>query len=76
MEFRLSDTQDALRAEVCEWLARDLGTSHDSDPTPMLPGYMPDRQFELKLGAKGWLARSWPVEYGGGGRPIAEQFLI
>jgi len=76
MDFRLTDTQAALRAEVCGWLRNELGTSHDSDPTPMLPGYMPDREFELKLGAKGWLAWSWPVEYGGGGRPIAEQFLI
>jgi alkylation response protein AidB-like acyl-CoA dehydrogenase len=37
---------------------------------------MPDREFELKLGARGWLALSWPVEYGGGGRPIAEQFIV
>jgi alkylation response protein AidB-like acyl-CoA dehydrogenase len=37
---------------------------------------MPDREFELKLGAKGWAGISWPVEYGGGGRPIAEQFLV
>ena len=76
MDFRLSDKQEALRAEVCAWLTRDLGTSHESDPTPMVPGYMPDRAFELKLGAKGWLAWSWPMEYGGGGRPITEQFLI
>jgi len=76
MDFRLNPKQESLRAEVCGWLTRELGTSHESDPTPMLPGYMPDRKFELKLGARGWLAWSWPVEYGGGGRPIAEQFLI
>ena len=76
MDFRLNAKQETLRAEVCAWLTAEIGTSHESDPTPMLPGYMPDREFELKLGAKGWLAWSWPVEYGGGGRPIAEQFLI
>jgi alkylation response protein AidB-like acyl-CoA dehydrogenase len=37
---------------------------------------MPAREFERKLGAKGWLALSWPVEYGGRGRPIAEQFIV
>ena len=42
----------------------------------MPPGYMPAREFELKLGAKGWLGISWPVEYGGGGRPIREQFIV
>jgi len=76
MEFRLSETEERLRAEACAFLAAELGTMHDSEPTPMLPGYMPNREFERKLGAKGWLALSWPVEYGGGGRPIAEQFIV
>jgi alkylation response protein AidB-like acyl-CoA dehydrogenase len=76
MDFRLSASEERLRGEVCEWLTAELGTSHDSDPAPMPPGYMPDRAFELKLGAKGWAGISWPVEYGGGGRPIREQFLV
>ena len=42
----------------------------------MPPGYMPSREFELKLGARGWLGISWPVEYGGGGRPVSEQFIV
>jgi alkylation response protein AidB-like acyl-CoA dehydrogenase len=42
----------------------------------MPPGYMPARNFELKLGERGWLALSWPEEYGGGGRPVAEQFIV
>jgi 3-oxocholest-4-en-26-oyl-CoA dehydrogenase alpha subunit len=76
MEFRLSPHEEALRAEVCAWLTAELGTTHDSDPEPMPPGYMPARDFERKLGAKGWLSLYWPVEYGGGGRPIREQFLV
>lgn len=76
MDFRLSPEEERLRAEVCSFLSEDLGTSHDSDPAPMEPGYMPARDFELKLGKRGWLARGWPVEYGGGGRPISEQFII
>jgi len=76
MEFRLTPHEEALRDEAHEWLTAELGTSHDSDPRPMPPGYMPARDFERKLGAKGWLALSWPVEYGGGGRPIKEQFLV
>ena len=42
----------------------------------MPPGYMPDRRFELKMGETGWLAISWPPEYGGRGRPIREQFIV
>jgi alkylation response protein AidB-like acyl-CoA dehydrogenase len=76
MDFRLSESEEALRAEVCDWLRAELGTTHQSDPLPMLPGYMPDREFELKLGAKGWLALSWPQEYGGGGRAVTEQFIV
>ncbi|HUF53249.1 MAG TPA: acyl-CoA dehydrogenase family protein [Dehalococcoidia bacterium] len=76
MEFRLSREQEALRREVHDWLKAELGTDHDSLPEPMPPGYMPDREFELKMGKAGWLAISWPKEYGGGGRPIADQFLV
>src|SRR3989304_4803136 len=76
MNFRLSDSEERLRTEVCEFLAAELGTTHASDPQPMPPGYMPARDFELKLGAKGWLALSWPTEYGGGGRPVREQFIV
>lgn len=42
----------------------------------MPPGYMPAREFELKLGARGWLGISWPPEYGGAGRPVSEQFIV
>ena len=76
MDFRLAPHEEDLRAEVCAWLTAELATTHESDPVPMPPGYMPDRAFELKLGAKGWAGISWPVEYGGGGRPIREQFLV
>jgi alkylation response protein AidB-like acyl-CoA dehydrogenase len=76
MDFRLSPHEEALRKEACDWLTKELGTTHDSDPVPMPPGYMPDREFERKLGAKGWLSLYWPKEYGGQGRPIREQFLV
>ena len=76
MDFRLSEPEERLRREVCEWLTAELGTTHDSDPAPMAPGYMPHRDFESKLGAKGWLAISWPPEHGGGGHPIRDQFIV
>ncbi len=76
MEFRLAPHEEELRREVCAWLTKELGTTHESDPAPQPPGYMPDRAFETKMGATGWLAISWPEEYGGMDRPIAEQFLV
>jgi alkylation response protein AidB-like acyl-CoA dehydrogenase len=76
MDFRLSESEERLRAEVCRFLTEELGTTHTSEPRPMPPGYMPARDFERKLGERGWLALSWPPEYGGGGRPVAEQFIV
>jgi alkylation response protein AidB-like acyl-CoA dehydrogenase len=76
MDFRLAPHEQALTRDVCAWLTMELGTTHETDPVPMPPGYMPDRAFESKMGATGWLAISWPEEYGGMGRPIAEQFIV
>ena len=76
MNFRLSESEERLRAEACRFLTKELGTTHTSEPRPMPPGYMPARDFERKLGERGWLALSWPPEYGGGGRPVAEQFIV
>ncbi len=76
MNFRLSESEERLRAEACRFLTEELGTTHTSEPRPMPPGYMPARDFERKLGERGWLALSWPQEYGGGGRPVTEQFIV
>lgn len=34
------------------------------------------REFSRKLGARGWLAPAWPIEYGGMGRTAIEQFIL
>ena len=80
MHFRLSDSEERLRTEVCEFLTNELGTTHVSDPEPMPPGYMPDRAFELKLGASTadrivgtW---SWVVEVDGSGRRETADIVI
>jgi alkylation response protein AidB-like acyl-CoA dehydrogenase len=66
MEFRLGERSDAFREEVREFLrehfrpemverAHDSGTAHVWD-------------LYRALGAQGWIAASWPEEYGGQGR--------
>ena len=69
----------ALRAEVRTWLGenvpRDLALPRpDEDMTPELEAWTVD--FRRKLGAKGWLAPSWPKHFGGGGFPNAEGAAI
>jgi alkylation response protein AidB-like acyl-CoA dehydrogenase len=76
VDFRLTPEQERLRQEVCDVLTRELGASHNTDPQPVPPGYLPARDFERKLGERGWLALGWPAEYGGGGRPVIEQFIV
>ncbi|MBI2914144.1 MAG: acyl-CoA dehydrogenase family protein [Chloroflexi bacterium] len=76
MDFRFSESEERLRREACDFLTQELRTTHTSDPAPMPPGYMPARDFERKLGERGWLALSWPPDYGGGGRPVIEQFIV
>ncbi|MBM3658447.1 MAG: acyl-CoA dehydrogenase [Actinobacteria bacterium] len=66
MDFRLGSEADAFRGIVREFLdehltdeirerAHETGTVHDWD-------------FHRALGERGWIAASWPVEYGGQGR--------
>jgi alkylation response protein AidB-like acyl-CoA dehydrogenase len=66
MDFRLGEKSDAFRDEVRAFLrehvpddmtdrAHDTGTNHDW-------------RVHRALGEQGWIAASWPVEYGGQGR--------
>ena len=71
MLFRPSPELDAWRAEVQAFLRDEMhdGDAH-ADPTD-LTGLSErfERAHQLRAGARGYLAISAPVEYGGGGRP-------
>ncbi len=74
MDFRFSKKEEELRRRVRQFLAEEgLG---DDAPRPIPPSYMPGLEFERKAGAAGWLALSWPAEYGGAGRPTMEQAVV
>jgi len=74
MDFRLGERSDAFRDEVRAFLgehfspemverAHDTGTSHNWE-------------FHRALGAQGWIAASWPEEYGGQGRDPMEMTAL
>ncbi len=74
MDFRLGERSDAFRDEVRSFLgehfrpemverAHDTGTSHNWE-------------FHRALGAQGWIAASWPEEYGGQGRDPMEMTAL
>ena len=63
MDFRLGAKSDAFRAEVRRFLDENLGPevierAHQT-------GTMHDKAFHRALGRQGWIAATWPAEYGG-----------
>jgi alkylation response protein AidB-like acyl-CoA dehydrogenase len=53
VDFRFNSEQESFRAEVREFIRRELPQSGDGE------------SFTKKLAKKGWLTMSWPHEYGG-----------
>ena len=69
MDFRFSAEEEAFRQEVRQWLKAEIpprwaeldpGLWEETDESWALL-----RQFQRKLGQKGWLAPAYPKEYGG-----------
>jgi alkylation response protein AidB-like acyl-CoA dehydrogenase len=69
MDFRFTEEETAFRAEVHQWLKQEIPQRW----TELDPGIWEEteeswaisRQFQRKLGQKGWLAPAYPKEYGG-----------
>src|SRR5688572_8007324 len=74
MDFRFPAEVQAFRSEVREFVAREwpreLGRGYFAD------NYEKERDFRRKLAERGWLAISWPKEYGGSGKSILEQYVF
>ena len=69
MDFRFSEEEEAFREEVRKWLKETIPLRW----TEIDPGLWDEteeswallRQFQRKLGQRGWLAPAYPKEYGG-----------
>ncbi|MFQ5382398.1 MAG: acyl-CoA dehydrogenase family protein, partial [Dehalococcoidia bacterium] len=74
MRFALTPEQESFRSEVREFLAATLTPDFwEHQRRTRLPGWSPE--FSRAVAAKGWLAVSWPVEYGGLGKGPMEQSI-
>jgi alkylation response protein AidB-like acyl-CoA dehydrogenase len=77
VDFAFSPEVEAFRREVREFVAREWPeekrrrASHDTEGA-----YPEEREFRRKLGERGWLAVSWPEEYGGLGLSALEQYVF
>jgi alkylation response protein AidB-like acyl-CoA dehydrogenase len=71
MDFELhyTEEQEEFRAEVRAWLETNVPRVELPPDTADLTEehYAIGRAFRRELGSKGWLAPTWPKEFGGGG---------
>lgn len=76
MDFELTEKQKKFRQEICEFLDREVTRGVIEESESGL-GYGP-HSWELmrKLGAKGWLAPSFPREYGGLGLSRIYRYIV
>jgi len=75
--FELCDlppAAEALRAEVRAFLATELaGHPAARRAYTWMEG---DREFSKKMGARGWIAMTWPKRYGGHERTALERYVV
>ncbi len=69
MDFRFTAGEEAFRREVRQWLEQEMPQRwNELDPgvwEETEESWRLAREFQRKLGQKGWLAPAYPKEYGG-----------
>jgi alkylation response protein AidB-like acyl-CoA dehydrogenase len=76
VDLRYSAEDERFRAELREWLAKEV-PAHGAPPPP---GDWPARRaydtaWQRKLHDAGYAGVAWPVEFGGRGLPITQQLV-
>ena len=74
MDFRLGESSEARRAEVREFL--DAHMSLALEEQVYRTGVSHDGDFTRALVEQGWMAPSWPVEFGGQGLDPEEMVAV
>jgi alkylation response protein AidB-like acyl-CoA dehydrogenase len=85
MDFGDTAAEAAFRREVRDWIAANLpealrGDAGEGEWGQLSSGHERDREalaeWRRRLQTRGWVAPSWPVEYGGAALPVMEQFIL
>ena len=81
MDFKLTPEQEALRKEFDDFFREEMKHAppefeHGGRGTSTEEGWKFHLEMAKKLGAKGWISRAWPKEYGGQDAPIIEQMIF
>jgi alkylation response protein AidB-like acyl-CoA dehydrogenase len=75
MRLELNAEERELQAEVRDWLAANA-PDPDEIPTHLDQRIPYLREWQARCYAQGYVGRSWPAEFGGGGRPSVEQIIV
>ena len=65
---------EKLRGEVREFLRETVGDGAPHKRERTWGGH--DREFSLKVGARGWIGMLWPKKYGGHERSALERYVV
>ena len=78
MDFSFTPAEEAFRAEIREFLAREMppGWRGRNFIAMTEEEYRVAREFDRKLDKKGWLTLTWPKEYGGQDRTPIEHLVF
>jgi alkylation response protein AidB-like acyl-CoA dehydrogenase len=82
MDYQLTPEQESLRKEFHDFFREEMKNAPREWDASIDAMYDSDecwefhRQMARKLGARGWLSRAWPREYGGLDAPLIEQFIF
>ena len=78
MDFRFTEQEEAFRQEVIEFSKKEVGDWRGMIDEGDRIGDSWERNLQMskKILDKGWMALSWPREYGGQGRSTIEYFLF
>ncbi len=80
MDFRFNTEENAYRAEVLQFITDEmtddiaLAGVQGEAADPRLADRV--RQLRMKVGSRGWIAMSWPKEYGGQDKPLTYQAIL
>src|SRR5262247_166379 len=77
LNFELLDLPpeaEELRGEVREFLRQTVGEGAPHKRERTWGGH--DREFSLKVGARGWIGMLWPKKYGGHERSALERYVV
>ena len=73
MDFAWTSEQVALR-EKARTIAKDAVNKYGRFNDTWMNGY--SREVSLELAKHKWIGMTWPVEFGGGGRPPIERLIV